>query len=387
MPVPMVLAEERVVRPSIEVTHKIQEALNASQPGDIVRLTPGVYRLSQGLTLSSARLTFEGAGKHRTILIFDSSDVDAHGLAIVGDGITVRNLSIEDAPVVGMLVEGDTATLEQISLSWSSEVAAVAVHMKASQDHLVHQIEIEGAIDTGLLLTDVGATHIEHINVQGAQIGAGLVDSSQIELYDSMFSLNSLGIGIVRTVPQPPILRAVGKGIRIYRNQLFDNNVGSTYVSATGKRRWPRGAGVAVIGTPHVDIFNNSIQQHGSFGVGIFADSEHYQQAVYPSHINVFDNKFSANGAYPDAYQLGDIILNAGPYLADIVWDGRRPLDELLHISTKQRVLHLHPLVETTYLNADMGWADLFSMLHWPSRDITREIRPIQSLPPLPKPR
>ena len=77
--------------------NSIQAAVNAAEPGDIIRVAAGLY--IENVDIRSKRFSLRGAGKGSTIIqgyvrISDSADVSLEGFTVTGGGIQAKESSV-----------------------------------------------------------------------------------------------------------------------------------------------------------------------------------------------------------------------------------------------------------------------------------------------------
>lgn len=113
----------------------LQEVFDKAQPGDVIRLAEGEYRMKS--TIFTPGLTLIGAGAGRTCIVWDdyAKKLDSNGveyntfrtwtLAVCADGVTMRDLSIVNDALhpekkgqeVALTVYGDHFTMERCRLT------------------------------------------------------------------------------------------------------------------------------------------------------------------------------------------------------------------------------------------------------------------------------
>jgi parallel beta helix pectate lyase-like protein len=71
----------------------IQAAVNASRPGDLVRIAPGVYREEVVVPAAKRDVVLRGTDRNRVVL--DGGDGRRHeGIVVHGDGVAIENLTV-----------------------------------------------------------------------------------------------------------------------------------------------------------------------------------------------------------------------------------------------------------------------------------------------------
>ena len=79
-----------------DANEKLQEALILADPGDVVELGAGVWKLTDGLSLDVANVTVRGAGAGEGGSVLDFAGQQGAGDAIVLDKVGVLSLNLPD---------------------------------------------------------------------------------------------------------------------------------------------------------------------------------------------------------------------------------------------------------------------------------------------------
>lgn len=80
----------------------IQGAVDAAGEGDLVLISPGVYR--EAVTVTTPRIVIRGLDRNRVIL--DGGDLRDNGITVQSDGVAVENLTVRRFTDNGVLVNG-----------------------------------------------------------------------------------------------------------------------------------------------------------------------------------------------------------------------------------------------------------------------------------------
>ena len=87
----------QIIQPSENAYEEIQEALILAEPGDVIRLTAGIFHLQDSLSLDIKGVQIEGEGMDQTILNFSDQQSGAQGLSITSDNVTLQDFSVQNA--------------------------------------------------------------------------------------------------------------------------------------------------------------------------------------------------------------------------------------------------------------------------------------------------
>ena len=79
----------------------IQSAVDAAEPGDLIRVAPGVYRESVVVPPGKERIVIRGLDRNRTIV--DGEDRRLDGISVTADGVAVENLTVRRFLADGVL--------------------------------------------------------------------------------------------------------------------------------------------------------------------------------------------------------------------------------------------------------------------------------------------
>ena len=98
----------QIIQPSENAYEDIQEALILAEPGDVIRLTSGIFNLQDSLSLDVEGVQIEGEGMDQTILSFADQQSGAQGLSVTSDNVTLQDFSIQNAKGDAIKVKGVT---------------------------------------------------------------------------------------------------------------------------------------------------------------------------------------------------------------------------------------------------------------------------------------
>ena len=134
---------------------RLQEALINAQPGDVVQIGPGIFRLTDGLSLDVNGVTVRGAGMEATILDFAGQQGAGEGLLVTSDDVVLRDFGVRDTRGDGIKSKNaDRIVYRSIRVEWSGEPRATngsyGVYPVESDYVLVDGVIVRGASDAGI---------------------------------------------------------------------------------------------------------------------------------------------------------------------------------------------------------------------------------------------
>ncbi|HEX7297434.1 MAG TPA: right-handed parallel beta-helix repeat-containing protein [Solirubrobacteraceae bacterium] len=221
----------------------IQAAVDAAQPGDLVRIAPGVYREEVVVRATKRDIVLRGTDRNRVVL--DGGGGRRHeGIVVHGDGVAVENLTVRGFGSDGILFTPPADATKPLR-GWRVSYVTVA-------NNALHGIDA---------LHAQGGT-IEHVWASGHG-GAGLRIGScrpcDALIADSVAERSLTGFEGVNA----------GGNIVVARSQFRDNRVGVTLAS-TGDDEAYTQQDAAVVGNVIADNDDRHAAGRGdAFGIGV----------------------------------------------------------------------------------------------------------------------
>ena len=315
------------VAPGADAQERLQEALIEAQPGDTVRLAAGRFALTDGLSLDVDRVTVHGAGPAATVLSFKGQQGAGEGLLVTADDVVLRDFAVEDTKGDGIKSKGaDRIVLHNLRVEWtggpSETNGAYGVYPVSSTDVLVDAVVVRGASDAGIYVGQsrniVVRNSLAEYNVAGIEIE----NSYHADVHNNVTRHNAGGI-LVFDLPNLPQMG--GHSVRIFANEVVDNDTPNFAPKGNIVASVPTGTGVMVMANRNVHIFGNRLENNGTANVMLVGYRERFDDAGYNPLIRdvvVRDNRHGRAGFAP-AFPGGDQLAAAmGGTLPPVFWDG-----------------------------------------------------------------
>lgn len=328
----VVLTEPKLVQlaPGPEAQQQIQEAFIVAEPGTIFEFAEGRYTLTMGLSLDVDGCTVRGAGMDKTVLDFSLQDAGSEGLLVTADNVLLHDFAIENAK--GNAFKSNAAndlTIRRVRAEWTGGPketnGAYGLYPVSGKGLLVEECIVRGASDAGIYVGQTETIIVRKNRVEYNVAGIEIENCYFADVYDNVTTLNTGGI-LVFDLPGLPKQR--GHDIRIFNNQIVDNNTKNFAPAGNIVAKVPAGTGIMVMSNSNVHVFENTINKHGTFSVLIcsyllsgneIVDPNYYP---FPEGIVVRNNTIGAGGNAPDG-DLGTLAVGmAGLPIPDIIWDG-----------------------------------------------------------------
>jgi len=328
----------------------LQERLISAKAGDVIEIPAGKFHFTHTLSLTVNGVTLRGKGLDKSILSFAGQTSGAQGVLVKANDFTIEDVAIEDTAGDALTIQGgDHITVRRVRTEWTrgpnEANGPYGIYPVECKNLLVEDSVAKGAADAGIYVGQSEKVVIQgnrsEYNVDGYEIE----NSEDVDAYNNIATHNTGGIGVFNL---PNLPRQGGRDVRIFNNQMVDNNTPNFAPKSLGPIHYlPTGTGMYVMAIRDVEIFGNKIQNnntvnlyiiHYKTGVDedslrdtsaspitqqIFApDDKRYDPFVQSIHIH--DNEISGGGHSPDNRINGVKMLAAalGGQLPDVLYDG-----------------------------------------------------------------
>ena len=327
-----------IVNPSADSYSAIQEALILAEPGDIVRLTSGLYELEDSLSIDVENIKFEGEGMDKTILSFKNQQSGAQGLSVTSDNVTLQDFAIEDAKGDAIKVKGvDGISFIRVRTEWTGGVSpdngAYGLYPVESKNVLIDSCVAIGASDAGIYVGQSENIIVKNSRAEFNVAGIEIENSYYADVFDNHAENNTGGI-LVFDLPDIP--QQGGHHVRVFRNKSINNNTDNFAPEGNIVGEVPRGTGIIIQANSFVEIFDNDIGDNETVNIAVVTYGYETEDADYYPHpraIQIHGNRFGKSGYRPDLEtgELAKILFEvSGGDMPDIFWDGILPLQQMI---------------------------------------------------------
>lgn len=316
--------------PGPDIQERVQEAFILAAPETTFHFGPGTYEFKAGLSLDVDRVTVRGDGMEKTILSFAGQDAGAEGLLITSNGVTVRDLAVEDA--TGNCIKAtavENLTFSRVRAEWTGgpkeSNGAYGLYPVSSRHILIEACVVKGASDAGIYVGQSENIVVRRNRVSYNVAGIEIENCHGADVYGNKATHNTGGI-LVFDLPGLPMQH--GRDVRVFDNTIQDNDTPNFAPAGNIVATVPTGTGIMVMANSNIEIYNNTIGGHGTTNILLISylstmkpvtDPNYYP---YPERIHIHDNKFGPCGDTPAGDAGAFLAGRAGEPLPDIVWDG-----------------------------------------------------------------
>lgn len=330
-------------RASLEEVEQLVESFILAEDSSTIEIPSGFYELNTQLILDNkSHIRIKGSGMDQTVLSFRNLKSGGEGVKIVGNQISIEDLSIEDAPGDGIKAQHtDGITFRKINVTWTngdkSKNGTYAIYPVQCKNVLIDECIASHSKDAGIYVGQSENIVVKNSLAFGNVAGIEIENSDNAEVFGNTARDNSGGI-LVFNLPGLP--KADGKGTKIYDNHIIDNNHKNFAVpigedpNGNTVTMIPPGSGIVLLAAKEVEIFNNRILRNKTYGVAIAS----YQVTGFPaeapnwspftSNVFVHNNQYERKTfSFPDfTRELGQLVSvhNAHGFAKtqDIIYDG-----------------------------------------------------------------
>ena len=326
------------IYPSADPYTEIQEALILANPGDIVHISEGFYKLEDSLSIDIDNLTLQGDGINKTILSFKDQMSGAQGLSVTSDGVTLQDFAVEDAKGDAIKVKGvHGISFIRVRTEWTNGPdelnGAYGLYPVESKNVLIDSCVAIGASDAGIYVGQSENIIVKNSRAEFNVAGIEIENSYYADVFDNHAENNTGGI-LVFDLPDIP--QQGGHHVRVFRNKSINNNTDNFAPEGNIVGEVPRGTGIIIQANSHVEIFENDIGGNDTVNIAIVTygyETEDKNYYPHPRAIQVHNNRFTKSGNNPDLEtgELAKILYElSDKNMPDIFWDGILPMKQII---------------------------------------------------------
>lgn len=323
----LALARDIVVAPGDDAQEMLQEALIIAEPGDVVVLKPGLYNLTDGLSLDVDNVTVRGAGAHQSVLSFAGQLGAGEGLLVTSDNVVLRDFAVEDSRGDGIKSKGaDNIIYYNVRVEWTggprTTNGAYGVYPVESENVLIDGVMVIGASDAGIYVGQsrniIVRNSLAMLNVAGIEIE----NSFDADVHDNVAVRNTGGV-LVFDLPNLP--QQGGHNVRIFDNIIAQNDTPNFAPKGNIVASVPMGVGVMIMANRDIEVFSNAFNNNATSNIMMIGYKRAFDDAQYQPmvrNVRISDNGHGNAGFAPE-FAGGELLVMAfGGKVPPIMWDG-----------------------------------------------------------------
>jgi len=308
---------------------RLQEALILAEPGDLVLLGPGIFNLTDGLSLDVPGVTVRGAGADPdgSVLDFSGQLGAGEGLLVTSDDVLLTEFAVINSKGDGIKSKGaDRIVYYRLRVEWMAGPketnGAYGIYPVGSTDVLVDSVYVRGASDAGIYVGQsrniIVRDSIATENVAGIEIE----NSYNADVTGNIATLNTGGI-LVFDLPNLPQMG--GRDVRVFGNIVSGNMTPNFAPKGNIVASVPTGTGVLVMANRDVHVFDNVIEDHGTANIMIIGYRFPFEDPKYdplPRSVVAYGNQHGRAGYAPAMDGGKELAAALGGSLPPVLWDG-----------------------------------------------------------------
>ena len=356
---PAAFAADIAVEAGEGANERLIEALISAQPGDTVKIGPGRFELTEGLSLDVDDVKVQGAGAGQTVLSFKGQTGAGEGVLVTSDRVVLEDFAVEDTKGDGVKSKGsDQITFRNLSVVWTggpkAENGAYGVYPVSSKNVLIDGVYVSGASDAGIYVGQSEDIVVRNSRAEYNVAGIEIENSKRADVTRNTVTHNTGGI-LVFDLPNLPVQG--GQDVRVFDNDVVENDTPNFAPKGNIVAIVPKGIGVMVMANRNVHVFGNRFDKNGTAHVLIAAYPNEYDDDNYmfvPRGVFIHGNTYGEGGYEPDG-EVGKIITDvSGTPVPDIVWDGVTRIPEYFSWVSAEDKVYIDEADGTTFANLKM---------------------------------
>lgn len=330
-----------------------------AKPGDVITIPEGRHKFDRSLSLTVDGVTIRGAGIDKTVLDFSGQVSGAEGLLVTGSDFTIEDLAIEDSVGDALKInEAENIIIRRVRTEWTNgpdtKNGAYGFYPVQTTNVLIEDSVAIAAADAGIYVGQSDNVIVRRNRAEYNVAGIEIENTQGADVYDNVTVNNTGGILVFNM----PNLTQYGSHVRVYNNEVYENNTKNFGHKGTPVAAIPAGSGIVINAHDTIEVFENNIRDNKTANIIITsiytsdngAESMEETFDPYPEAISIYDNTLSGGGNSPDGFDLKALktaMFGLNGSFPDVLWDGyvREP-GQSLNICIK------NPDVEV--LNADL---------------------------------
>ena len=283
-----------------------QLAFIEAEEGQIIVFGEGQFDFSNTLSMDGkTNIIIKGAGREKTILDFNGQTSGGEGMLITNstnikiEGLTVRDsrgdaLKTRDVSRVSFI---DVGTI------WSGEPdsgnGAYGLYPVLCSEVYIDGVYAYGASDAGIYVGQSDKVILKNSVAEGNVAGIEIENTTNADVFDNEAFDNTGGI----LVFDLPGLTKTGNSVRIFNNNVHDNNRTNFAPPGNIVGNVPAGTGSMILSTKGVEVFDNTFTGNNFAGVMVasylFVNSDPKDNSYnpFPDNIYIHGNSHQMTGA------------------------------------------------------------------------------------------
>ena len=282
-----------------EFQKKFQRLFIETSNDSVIQLPEGTFLLDGSLWMDDKRnVVIRGAGEDKTILDFGGQVSGAEGIKITdSDHITVEELTVRNTKGDGIKAQQVNGIIfRNLKTVWTNgphkKNGGYGLYPVQCTNVMIDRCTASGASDAGIYVGQSKFIVVKNSKAYENVAGIEIENSLHADVYDNEVYNNTGGILVFDL---PDLIQKKGGYIRVFNNNIHDNNHNNFAPKGNIVGKVPPGTGLMILATHNVEAFENKIINNVTAGTAIIS----YHMTENPIHDSAYD-------AYPSDIYLHD---------------------------------------------------------------------------------
>lgn len=279
----------------------IQEAVGNANPGDLIRIYPGVYH--ETVYIDKDNISLQGVIENGEWPVLDGEKKLNDAILYSGNGVLVENLKITNYK--GNAIMGQAGNNYVIRNNWIVDTGVYGIFPQFGKNGIVERNILTGIEDAAIYIGMCDNIDVRFNEVYGNVAGIE-IENSRHALVEFNYAHDNTGGILAFLTPGLPIKTCFDVIIR--NNYVLNNNTKNFGAVGSTVSHIPAGTGILIMAADDITLENNIIMGNDNAGITItdygYAGVDHAsdpESEPNSDRITVLDNFMSNNGNNPIA--------------------------------------------------------------------------------------
>ena len=303
----------------VQAGSSIQAAVDAANPGAVIKIEPGVY--SEAIIVNKPNITLMGSDESGGVIIENPGGVN-NGITVRsdGDGFKLYNVTVRNFLENGVItIRADNFVISHVTATNCGEYGFWPIR---SNNGLIEHCTASGHTDSGIYTGQSENIELKFNTVFDNTIGLEIENCTNVIATNNHCYGNVAGILVVLL---PGLQTTVTTGIDVSNNHVRDNNKVNNVDPANGFEAFvPSGCGILVVGADNTVVNGNKVQNNNFLGIAVVSS------LVLGGLAGIPPAAFAGIEPNPDGVKVTNNVANSNgkvqpplPFPAvDLLWDG-----------------------------------------------------------------
>jgi len=279
--------------------NSIQEAVGKANPGDLIRIYPGVYH--ETVYIDKDNITIQGVIEGGEWPTLDGEKKMNDAILYSGNGVLIENLKITNYKGNGIM--GQAGNNYVIRNNWIVDTGVYGIFPQFGKNGVVERNILTGIEDAAIYIGMCDNIDVRFNEVYGNVAGIE-IENTRHALVEYNYTHDNTGGILAFLTPGLPIKTCYDVIIR--NNYVYNNNTANFGAPGSIVSHIPKGTGMLIMAADDVTIENNIIMGNDNAGITItdyaYAGIElstDPDSEPNSDRITLLDNLMSNNGNNP----------------------------------------------------------------------------------------